>query len=100
MPAKILITGLPNTGKTSLVKNLDNVLVFARDGKNYPFKNYHVNIPDFNDISEVITLCKEKLKSYVKIVGNRPDTVVFDSVSRLFTDIENACNRKYKGFDV
>lgn len=100
MAAKVLITGLPNSGKTSLIKDLDGVFVFSRDGKQYPFKNYHVNIPDFNDIKEVIDLCIEKVNTYKAKVGELPKTIVFDSVSRLFTDIETCCNKKYNGFEV
>lgn len=100
MATKLLITGLPNAGKSSLTKDLDGVFVFARDGKPYPFKNYHVNIPDFVTIDEVIKLCKDKMKAYKDKVGEVPKTVVFDSVSRMFTDIETSCNKRFKGFEV
>lgn len=98
--AKILITGLSNSGKTTLLKPLKNVLVFSRDGKPFSLELPHVNVPDFTTIDEVLGLVQEKLDAYKDKFGEYPDTVVFDSVSRIFTDIETSCSKRYKGFDV
>lgn len=100
MPAKILITGLANSGKTSLLKPLKNCLVFARDGKPFSLELPHVNVPDFDRIEELIELIQEKMEAYKEKMGEYPETFVFDSVSRIFTDIETNCSRRYKGFDV
>jgi len=43
---KMLISSLPNIGKTTLLQTLDDVLVIARDGKKYPFPQAHVNVED------------------------------------------------------
>lgn len=100
MAVKLLISGLPNSGKTSLVKNLNNVFVVARDGKHFPFEIPHINIPDFSNIEEVKSLVLEKLSVYKERFGNLPETMVFDSVSRIFTDIENNSRERFRGFDV
>lgn len=100
MAAKVLITGLPNSGKTSLIKSCKDVFVFARDGKAYPFEQPHTNIPDFDNVDGIISLCNDKIKIYMERFGKMPTTIVFDSVSRIFTDIANNCSNKYKGFDV
>lgn len=98
--AKVLITGLPNSGKTSLVKNLTDCLVIARDGKPFPFKLPHVNVPDFITIKEVEDLITEKINTYEEKFGKLPKTVVVDSVSRIFTDIETSCSSRFSGFDI
>lgn len=100
MPAKLLIVGPPNAGKTSLIKNCTDVFIFARDGKPYPFQQPHTNVPEFNSVEELIDLCKDKLKVYKEKFGGLPKTIVFDSVSRIFTEINSNCNTKYKGYDV
>lgn len=100
MSAKLLITGLANTGKTSLLKTLKNCLVFARDGKPFPLELPHVNVPDFDSINELLDLVSEKLDTYKEKMGDYPDTVVFDSVSRIFTDIETSSSKKLKGYDI
>ena len=58
---KLLLSGAPNSGKTSLLQTLTDVLVIARDGKRYPFKQPHVNVPDFIYAQEVIELITEKI---------------------------------------
>ena len=100
IPAKLLITGLANSGKTSLLKPLKNVLVFSRDGKPFSLELPHVNVPDYGKIDELLDLIQEKLDAYKAKMGEYPDTLVFDSVSRIFTDIETNCQNKFKGYDV
>ena len=100
MPAKILVTGLANSGKTSLLKPLEKVLVFSRDGKPFSLELPHVNVPDYDKIDELLDIVQEKLEAYKAKMGEYPDTIVFDSVSRIFTDIETNCQNKFKGYDV
>ena len=100
MPAKLLITGLANSGKTSLLKPLQNVLVFSRDGKPFSLELPHVNVPDYSKVDELLDLIQEKLDAYKEKMGEYPETIVFDSVSRIFTDIETNCMNRFKGYDV
>ena len=100
MPAKILVTGLANSGKTSLLKPLEKVLVFSRDGKPFSLELPHVNVPDYDKIDELLDVVQEKLEAYKEKVGEYPDTLVFDSVSRIFTDIETNSQNRFKGYDV
>lgn len=95
---KLLISGLPNSGKTTLLQTLDDVLVFARDGKKYPFAQPHVNVPDFDYIGEVLTLVEEKIHSYKEKYGKFPKTLVFDSFSKMVLDIEGNLLATIKSF--
>ena len=100
MSAKILITGMPNTGKTSLLKPLQNVLVISRDGKPFSLELPHVNVPDYKTIEEFLDIVQSKIEAYENKFGKSPDTLVFDSVSRIFTDIETSCSKRFSGYDV
>lgn len=100
MSAKILITGMPNTGKTTLLKPLQNVLVMARDGKPFSLELPHVNVAEFKNIDEFLNLLEEKLEVYNAKMGQYPDTIAFDSVSRIFTDIETSCSKRFNGYEV
>lgn len=100
MSAKILVSGLANTGKTSLLQSLTDVFVIAHDGKQYPFPQPHVNIQTFSSIAELISITNAKLAIYKEKFGKLPATVVFDSVSKIFETIADNCNRQYKGFEV
>ena len=100
MPAKVLILGLPNTGKTTLLKPLKNVLVFSRDGKPFCLPLPHTNLPDFSSVDELLDVVQEKIDSYTEKHGKSPDTVVFDSVSRIFTEIVINCTNKYENFKI
>ena len=100
MSAKVLITGVSNSGKTHLLKPLKKALVFSRDGKPFPLELPHTNIPDYMHIDELLDVVQEKLEAYKEKVGEYPDTLVFDSVSRIFTDIETNSQNRFKGYDV
>ena len=66
MPAKILITGMPNTGKTTLLKSLKNALVFARDGKPFSLELPHVNVTEYTNMNNFLALVSDKLEAYNK----------------------------------
>ena len=100
MPAKILITGMPNTGKTTLLKPLKNVLVFARDGKPFSLELPHVNVTEYTNMNNFLSLVSDKLEAYNQKFGTYPETIVFDSVSRIFTDVETSCSKRFNGYEV
>ena len=54
--AKLLITGMPNTGKTTLLKTLQNALVISRDGKPFSLELPHVNVFDYKTIEEFLDI--------------------------------------------
>lgn len=100
MSAKVLITGMPNTGKTTLLKTLKNVLVFARDGKPFSLELPHVNVTEYTNMNNFLSLVSDKLEAYNKKFGTYPETIVFDSVSRIFTDVETSCSKRFNGYEV
>lgn len=100
MSAKVLITGMPNTGKTTLLKNLNNALVFARDGKPFSLELAHVNVNEYTNMNDFLNLVQDKLEVYKSKFKEYPETIVFDSVSRIFTDVETSCSKRYNGYEV
>ena len=98
--AKILITGLPNTGKTTLLKTLENAFVVSRDGKPFSPPMPHFNVPEYVKIDDLLDMVQEKLTIYEEKFKKSPDTICFDSVSRIFTDIETSCSKRFKGYEV
>ena len=75
-------------------------MVFSRDGKPFSLPLPHVNIPDYTKIDEVLDIVQEKIEAYNTKMKAYPETIVFDSVSRIFTDIETSCSKRFKGYDV
>jgi len=100
MAEKLLISALSNSGKTTLLKDLEDVLVIAIDGKVYPFPQPHVNVSSFNTIEEFTNLISEKVEAYQEKFDKLPKTIAIDSVSRVFELIANNCNVKYQGFNI
>lgn len=95
---KLLVSSLPNIGKTTLLKDLKNVLVIARDGKKYPFPQAHVNVPDFTSAEELIDLIVEKVGAYEEKMGELPETIAIDSISKILLDIEGYTLEQVKSF--
>lgn len=100
MSVKLLISAEANSGKTTLTKNLENSLVVSHDGKRYPFPVPHVMVPTFDNVQELVNTTVEKIEAYNAKFGAYPDTIVFDSVSKIFDTIHANCNEKYKGFQI
>lgn len=95
---KMLVSGITNCGKTTLLQSLTDVLIIARDGKKYPFPQSHVNVPDFTDIDFLIDLIVEKVETFEKKYDRLPKTIVIDSISKILLDIEGYVLEQVKSF--
>lgn len=100
MSVKLLIAGESNSGKTTLTKDLENTLVINHDGKRYSFKTPNATISTFGTSEEFISFIVEKIEAYNEKFGEYPQTVVIDSVSRVFDTLYDSCNVKYTGFNI
>jgi GTPase SAR1 family protein len=100
MSAKILISGLSNSGKTTLTDSLVDALIVSHDGKSYPFPKPHVNIPTFASTAELIATVNSKIEAYKDKIGSYPKTIVFDSVSKIFDTLMDTCSVKHTGFKI
>lgn len=95
---KLLVSGITNCGKTTLLQSLTDVLVVARDGKQYPFPQPHVNVDDFTSASELINVVEEKVAAYETKFNELPKTIAIDSISKILLDIEAYVLEQVKSF--
>lgn len=100
MAVKFLISGLAGAGKTTLLKPLKNALVISHDGKSFDLPIPHAYVKSFSSVDELINITAEKVKAYHEKFKKYPETLVFDSVSKIFDTISNNCNRKFTGFTI
>ena len=98
--SKLLITGLESTGKTTLTSNLDKALVVSVDGKAYPFSVPHYRPEKYNGLQQFKDELVVKLKAYKAKYGERPRTVVFDTVTKLYENMYKYAQANFKGFDI
>jgi hypothetical protein len=57
-------------------------------------------VNSFESVAEVINTTIEKIEAYKTKFKKYPDTIVFDSVSKIFDTMLANCNEKYKGFAI
>ena len=100
MAAKLLVSAPSNSGKTTLLKDLEDALVISIDGKKFPYAIPHVNVDSFDSIEEFTELITSKVMAYNEKLGKYPKTIAIDSVSRVFETAANNCNIKYTGFNI
>lgn len=97
---KLLIAGQSNSGKTTLLKSLEDAYVLSHDGKKFPFPIPHTNVPTFDSVAQLTDLVTTKIQAYQDTKGDLPKTVVIDTVSKIFDTIYDNCNKKYTGFKI
>jgi len=110
---KLLLTGLSNSGKTNALRTLDpkKTFVVSIDGKTFPFSVPHSNFTGFPDIEGLIKGYTDASGNHVDGIADKinkfqaatkayPETIVVDTVSRVFQIIADNCATLYKGFDV
>lgn len=100
MSVKLLISAEANSGKTTLTKDLKKALVISHDGKRYPFPLPHVLVPSFETTEELLAIIVNKIEAYNEKFGYYPETIVFDSVSKIFDTMHTNCNEKFKNFTI
>ena len=97
---KMLICGFEASGKTSTTAKIENALIVNFDHKAYGHKVPHINSPKFTGTRDLVNTLNTKLGAYKEKFGKLPETVVFDTVTQLYTAMNKYANDKYKGFDV
>ena len=100
MAIKLLISGFENTGKSTVASKIHNSLVFNIDRKEYGFSVPHVNITSYTGIDALIDTINVKLGAYQEKFGKLPETVVFDTVTQLYSAMQGFNDNNFKGFDV
>ena len=100
MAIKLLISGVERSGKTTLTSKIDDVLVVSFDVKKYPFKVPHVNFNDYTGMTNVIDTINDKISAYEEKFGHFPATVVFDTVTAMYTRMNQWANASFTGFSI
>lgn len=97
---KLLVSAFESSGKSTITSKLDNVLVFNLDHKEYGFKVPHANLKEYNGMDTIIEDISNKLTAYKDKFGKYPSTVVFDTVTQMYSSMQRYNADKYKGFDI
>lgn len=97
---KLLLSAFESSGKSTLTSKLTDALVINMDHKEYSFKVPHANIKDYQGMDALLTTVGEKITNYKDKFGKYPKTVVFDTVTQMYSSMQKYNADKYKGFDV
>lgn len=96
---KFLVSAFENSGKSTITSKLEDALVFNLDHKEYGFKVPHVNIKEYEGMDTLLETIENKLEAYNEKFGKYPQTVVFDTVTQMYSSMQKYNGTKYKGFD-
>lgn len=112
MAERLLISGVSNSGKTTLIKGLppEETFVLAVDEKPFPFSIPHTNVYAFSDMEGFINGevyedengdqvetegVMQKLEKFHEAYGKPPKYFVIDSVSRVFQTAYDNLNDRF-----
>ena len=100
MAIKFLIAGTERSGKTTLTSKIEDVLIVSFDVKKYPYKVPHVNFNEYTGMSNVIEQINEKIVAFEEKMGHFPKTIVFDTVTAMYTRMNQWANGAFSGFSI
>lgn len=97
---KFGVIALENSGKTTLIGNIEDALVMSTDNKAFRGAVPHFRISEYTGIDNLTNTIGSKLEAYEERMGKLPKTLVIDSVTHLANNMEKYWNNNAKGFDV
>jgi len=97
---KILVSAFESSGKSTITSKLEDALIFNMDHKEYGFKVPHANIKDYEGMTELLNTVSEKIQGYKEKFGQFPKTIVFDTVTQMYSSMQKFNADKFKGFDI
>jgi hypothetical protein len=97
---KLLISGFEASSKSTIASKITDALIINMDRKAYSFAVPHVNITEYNGMDDLMNIINDKVGAYQEKFNKLPRTIVFDTVTQLYTQIQSYNEKMYKGFDV
>ena len=79
---------------------MQDTLVIANDNKEFPFKLPHVNVSGFLTAEDFKDWVEEAISRYTEHFGKLPKYLIFDTISKVWLDIESHYARTATGFNV
>lgn len=96
---KMLLCGFEASGKSTVTSDLEDTLVINFDQKDYGFKTPHVNLKSYTSMADVIEWIGQSLFKYKEHTGKMPKNIVLDTVTQLYTLMQNRNDEVYTGFE-
>ena len=96
---KLLITGMENSGKTTLTSTIEDGMVVVVDAKHYPFKKPHYRVDEYEGIVDFKNTIINKIKSYKTKHGKLPRTIILDTITKMYELMYMWSEENFKGFD-
>lgn len=97
---KLGVIALENSGKTTIISQLENALVVSTDNKAFTGKVPHFRVSSYTGFDNFIETINSKIEAYVEKFGKVPRTLVIDSVTHLANNMEKYWNEKATGFAI
>lgn len=97
---KLLVSAFESSGKSTITSQLEDVLVFNMDHKEYGFKVPHANLKTYEGMDVLLATVTEKIQTYKEKFGKYPANIVFDTVTQMYSSMQKYNADKYKGFDI
>lgn len=97
---KLGIIATENSGKTTLVSNLEKALVMSTDNKAFKGKVAHFRHNYYDGVEDFVEIASAKMEAYKEKYGDYPKTFVVDSVTHLQSNMEKWANEKFTGFNI
>ena len=97
---KLLLCGYEASGKSTVTAALENTLVVNFDQKDYGFSTPHVNMKSYTSMNDTLEWISSSLFKYKEKFGKMPENIVLDTVTQLYTLMQNRNDEIYTGFEV